>query len=404
MSVETKGATAVARPTEERPGFRNAIPTWREPGELDSSGRLVPRSTPPDVAPIFLKGNEAVVHGALLAGCRCFFGYPITPASEIAHTAAAMFPSTGGVFLQAESEIAAIQMVYGAASAGVRAMTASSSPGISLKQEGISYAVGSELPLVVVDIMRGGPGLGNIAPEQGDYFQIVKGGGHGNYHIPVLAPNSCQEMCDLTMEAFEISDRYRTPAVVLADGLIGQMKEPVYLPGARKDLPEKPWSVQGNEATRANLISSIFLDANELESHVRHLERKEREIAEKEIRWEEYRLDDAEIVLVGYGIVSRILKGVVDAGRRHGLKLGLLRPVSVWPFPSEALRAACHDARTCMVVELSTGQMVEDVRLAVADLVPIWFLGRAGGNLPTVEDVLEEVQERLDQAEGEGQR
>ena len=371
------------------PAFRDAVPIWAPALERSHKGRLHPQEHHGHA--IFLKGNEAVVHGALLAGCRCFFGYPITPASEIAHTAAELFPAVGGVFLQAESEIAAIQMVYGAASTGVRCMTASSSPGISLKQEGISYAAGSELPMVVVDIMRGGPGLGNIAPEQGDYFQMVKGGGHGNYHLPVLAPNSAQEMCELTMLAFELADNYRTPAVLLADGLVGQMKEPVFLPEPVPVLPPKPWSVQGSNNTRENLICSIFLDPDVLEAHVRKLHEKYRRITERETRWEEYRLEDAEIVLVGYGVISRILKGVVDVARQEGLRVGLLRPITLWPFPSEAIRDAAERAQSVLVVEMSTGQMVEDVRLAAADVASVNFYGRAGGNIPSEAEIMAEI-------------
>ena len=373
-------------------GFRNAVPRYNGVNTVDRAGHKVPTSAPAGVAPLFMKGNEAIIHGALLAGCRTYFGYPITPASEIAHTAAALFPPTGGVFLQAESEVAAINMVYGAASAGVRAMTASSSPGMSLKQEGISYAAGAELPLVLVDITRGGPGLGNIAPEQGDYWQMVKGGGHGCYRTPVFAPNSCQEMCDLTILAFEVADRYRTPTVVLADGLVGQMKEPVYLPDPVTDLPDNSgWAVHGTSETRENLVCSIFLSPDELEGHVAHLEDKYRAITARETRWEEYKVEDADIILTGYGIVSRILKGVVDMGRKQGLKLGLLRPITLFPFPDEALRAVVRGKQACMAVELSTGQFVEDVRLAVSDLAPVWFYGRAGGNLPSVEEILEEV-------------
>jgi pyruvate/2-oxoacid:ferredoxin oxidoreductase alpha subunit len=247
----------------------------------------------------------------------------------------------------------------------------------------------------VVDIMRGGPGLGNIAPEQGDYWQMVKGGGHGCYRLPVLAPNSCQEMCDLTMLAFELADRYRTPAVVLADGLVGQMKEPVYLPEPVESLPDKrSWSVQGDADTRKNLICSIFLSPDDLESHVAHLEEKYRTIAARETRWEEYKIEDADIMLTGYGIVSRILKSVVDVGRKQGLKLGLIRPITLFPFPDEALRAAVRGKQACMAVELSTGQYVEDVRLAVSDLAPVWFYGRAGGNLPSVDEILEEIKAR----------
>jgi pyruvate/2-oxoacid:ferredoxin oxidoreductase alpha subunit len=239
--------------------------------------------------------------------------------------------------------------------------------------------------------MRGGPGLGNIAPEQADYFQMVKGGGHGSYRVPVLAPNSAQEMCELTMLAFALADEYRTPACVLADGLVGQMKEPVFLPEPVPVLPTKPWSVQGNDNTRENLICSIFLDPNDLEAHVRKLHEKYRRIVERETRWEEYRLEDAEIVLVGYGVISRILKGVVDMARQEGLRVGLLRPITLWPFPSEAVRDAAERAQSVLVVEMSTGQMVEDVRLAAADVAPISFYGRAGGNIPCEGEVLAEL-------------
>lgn len=386
----------------QRKGFRDAVPTWGDPQDYDKSGRKLPFVPPADTAPVFMKGNEAIVHGALLAGARCFFGYPITPASEVAHTAAALFPATGGVFLQAESEVAAINMVYGASSTGVRTMTASSSPGMSLKQEGISYSAGSELPMVIVDITRGGPGLGNIAPEQGDYFQMVKGGGHGCYNLPVLAPNSAQEMCDLTMLSFEIADRYRVPVILMADGLVGQMKEPVYLPDPVTEIPDKTnWSVQGTAETRKNLVCSIYLLPDELEGHIAHLENKSRSITQRETRWEDYKTDDADIVLVGYGIVSRILKGVVDAGRKKGIKMGLIRPITLWPFPTDALRAAVQGKQACMAVELSTGQMVEDVRLAVSDLAPVWFFGRAGGNIPSVEEVLGEIETKLARTHGE---
>ena len=261
---------------------------------------------------LFMKGNEAVIHGAILAGCRAFYGYPITPASEIAETAAMYFPQVGGTFLQAESEVASINMVYGAASAGQRVMTASSGPGISLKQEGISYSAGSELPLVVVDVMRGGPGLGNIAPEQGDYNQIVKGGGHGNYKLIVLAPNSAQEMCELTQLAFELADNYRNPVVVLTDGFVGQMMEPVELPEPITKLPEKPWAVDGTAKTVKNLISSIELEPADLEEHNRKLQVKYKRIAEAEVKYEELHTEDAEVILMGYGIVSRVLQSVVE--------------------------------------------------------------------------------------------
>ncbi|MFB3814952.1 MAG: 3-methyl-2-oxobutanoate dehydrogenase subunit VorB [Terriglobales bacterium] len=337
------------------------------------------------------KGNVAIVKGAVLAGCRYFFGYPITPASEIAEYAALYLPQVGGTFVQAESEVASINMVYGAASAGARAMTASSGPGISLMQEGLSYLAGAELPCVIADVMRGGPGLGNIAPEQSDYFQIVKGGGHGNYRNIVLAPASVQEMCDLTILAFELADKYRNPAIVLADGFVGQMMEPLEVVGREVHPPEKPWAVKGTKETRPNLISSIWLEPDGLEAHNRKLDAKYRQCAETEQRHEVYRADDAEVLLVGYGIVSRVLRSAVDLARAHGLKAGLFRPISLWPYPSKALADVAARCKRVLVVELSTGQMVEDVRLAVNGTVPVDFYGRCGGNVPTVEEINEQL-------------
>ncbi|RKY78098.1 3-methyl-2-oxobutanoate dehydrogenase subunit beta [candidate division KSB1 bacterium] len=338
-----------------------------------------------------IKGNEAVVKGAILAGCRYFFGYPITPASEIAEAAAYYLPLVGGTFLQAESEIASIQMAYGAASGGARVMTASSSPGISLKQEGISYAAGSELPLVVVDIVRGGPGLGNIAPEQGDYNQIVKGGGHGNYKLIVLAPNCAQEMCDLTMLAFELADKYRNPVVILADGFIGQMMEPVEFPEAITELPDKPWALKADEDDQYRLITSINLEPEDLEKHNQKLQAKYAEIEATEIRYEEYQTEDAEIVVIGYGIVSRLLQTVVDIMRHEGRKIGMLRPITLWPFPSKRIAELSKQAAMFMVVELSNGQMVDDVRLAVNGSKPVHFYNRMGGVVPAPEEIYEQV-------------
>jgi pyruvate/2-oxoacid:ferredoxin oxidoreductase alpha subunit len=341
------------------------------------------------------KGNVAVVKGALLAGCCTYYGYPITPASEIAEAAALLFPQAGGVFLQAESEIAAINMVYGAAAAGERVLTASSGPGISLMQEGISYLAGAELPCVIVDIVRGGPGLGNIAPEQSDYFALVKGGGHGNYRNLVLAPASVQEMADLTLLAFELADRYRNPAVVLADGFIGQMMETLELHPHIQRAPAKPWAVRGDAATRPNLISSIYLEPDALEAHVRQLDAKYRQAAAREARHELYRAENAEILLVGYGIVSRVLRTTVDGLRRQGVRAGLFRPVTLWPFPSRALLDAARHAHMVLVVEMSTGQMVEDVRLALNGYVPVEFYGRSGGNVPLPEEVAHHVSEHV---------
>ncbi len=335
-----------------------------------------------------IKGNEAIVRGAVLAGCRAFYGYPITPASEIAEAAAAYLPKAGGTFLQAESETAAINMLYGASSTGIRCMSSSSGPGISLMQEGISYMAGSELPCVIADIMRGGPGLGNIAPEQSDYMQVVKGGGHGCYRTLVLAPDSVQEMCDLTMLAFELADKYRNPVFVLADGYIGQTMEPVEFP-KRAVLPEPPaWAVRANEETRKNFVTSIYLEPDELERHVRKLAAKYHQAELEEVRFEAVHTEDAELVLVGYGIVARILKSVVQQARAAGLKVGLLRPISLYPFPTEQIRALTSTAKAFMAVELSTGQMIEDVRLAVEGRKPVEFYGRAGGNVPSAEEVL----------------
>jgi 2-oxoisovalerate ferredoxin oxidoreductase alpha subunit len=341
------------------------------------------------------KGNVAVVKGAILAGCRAYYGYPITPASEIAEAAALYLPQVGGTFVQAESEVASINMVYGAAAAGVRVMTASSGPGLSLMQEGISYLAGAELPCVIVDVVRGGPGLGNIAPEQSDYFAMVKGGGHGNYRNLVLAPASVQEMADLTVLAFDLADKYRNPAIVLADGFTGQMIEPVDFEDHAVPLPEKPWAVKGTPETRHNLISSIYLETNQLEAHLREMEAKYIRAQHAEARFEVYQAEDAEILLVGFGIVSRVLRSAVEQARRQGLKVGLFRPISLWPYPSLALAKSAEKVEKVLVVELSNGQMVEDVRLALKDRVPVEFYGRVGGNVPSVEEIYQQVAEHL---------
>jgi len=341
------------------------------------------------------KGNVAIVKGAILAGCRSYYGYPITPASEIAEAAALYMPQVGGTFLQAESEVAAINMVYGAAGAGARVMTASSGPGLSLMQEGMSYLAGAELPCVIVDIVRGGPGLGNIAPEQSDYFAMVKGGGHGCYRNLVLAPASVQEMADLTVLAFELADRYRNPAVVMADGYIGQMMEPLDLEFREPEIPERPWAVKGTPETRKNLINSIFLEPDALEEHIRKLEAKYMRAARAEVRYETFEADDAEILLVGYGITSRILRSAVEMARREGLKAGLLRPITLWPFPTQAIAEAAKKVQKILVVELSNGQMVEDVRLAVNGKIPVEFYGRTGGNVPSVEEIHSQVMQRV---------
>jgi len=341
------------------------------------------------------KGNVAIVKGALMAGCRGYYGYPITPASEIAEYAALLFPQVGGTFLQAESEVSAINMVYGAASAGVRVMSASSGPGMSLMQEGMSYLAGAELPCVIVDVVRGGPGLGNIAPEQSDYFAITKGGGHGCYRNIVLAPASVQEMFETTIKAFELSDKYRNPAVVLADAFVGQMMEPLDVQYREIVAPEKPWAVMGTFETKQNLVSSIYLTPDLLEAHVRHLDAKYKRIAENEVLYETYRAEDAEILVVGYGIVSRVLRSTVDMARAQGMKVGLFRPITLWPFPSKQLAKVAERAACVMAVELSTGQMVEDVKLAVNGKVPVEFYGRTGGNVPSAEEINAELFSRV---------
>ncbi len=335
-----------------------------------------------------MKGNEAIVRAAILAGCRAFYGYPITPASEITEAAALLMPQTGGVFLQAESEVAAINMLYGASSAGVRCMTASSGPGISLMQEGISYMAGAELPCVIADITRGGPGLGNLGSEQSDYHQVVKGGGNGSYHTIVLAPHSAQEMADLTALAFELADRYRNPVVVMADGFVGQMMEPVEFPN-KAVAPRLPdWAVAGTAASRPNMITSLHMDINDLEAHLRKLEAKYHQAERNEARAEEWFTDDAEIVLVGYGIVGRILKAVTAEARADGIKVGLLRPITLYPFPTAVFQRMARRARVFAVVEMSNGQLIEDVRLALNGARPVEFLNRMGGNVPSHDEVL----------------
>ena len=340
-----------------------------------------------------MKGNEAIVRSAILSGCRAFYGYPITPASEITEAAALYMPKAGGVFLQAESEVASMNMLYGAASAGVRAMTASSGPGISLMQEGISYMAGAELPCVIADITRGGPGLGNIAAEQSDYHQVVKGGGHGSYRTIVLAPHSVQEMADLTALAFELADKYRNPVVLLADGFIGQMMEPVEFP-QKAVAPHQPrWAVTGTAETRGNLISSLHMDINDMEVHLRAMEAKYRRAEREETQAEEWCAEDAEIVLVGYGIVGRILKAVTADARACGISAGVLRPITLFPFPSVNFQRLARRARVFLVVEMSNGQLLEDVRLALNGARPVEFLNRMGGNVPSHDEVLAFVRE-----------
>jgi pyruvate/2-oxoacid:ferredoxin oxidoreductase alpha subunit len=342
-----------------------------------------------------IKGNEAVVKGALLAGCTHYFGYPITPASEIAQAAAYYFPLLGGTFVQAESEVAAINMVYGAAGAGRRVLTASSGPGLSLKQEGISYLAGAELPSVIIDVMRAGPGLGNIWPEQSDYNQMVKGGGHGNYKNFVFAPNSAQEMCDLTVLAFDIAEKYLVTGVILTDAYIGQMMEPVTFPQERKHVTRKEWAVYGDAESRKNLISSILMNTELLEKHNIKLQQKYALISENEVRFEAYHTDDAELVLIGYGIVSRMLQSVVDNFRADGKKVGMLRPITLFPFPTQKIKELTNSVNRFLVVELSNGQMVDDVRLAVNGKKDIAFYARMGGSVPSVNEIYEIAQKYI---------
>lgn len=341
-----------------------------------------------------MKGNEAIGEAAIQAGCRYFFGYPITPQNEVPEYMSRRLPEVGGVFLQAESEVAAINMVYGAAGAGARVMTSSSSPGISLKQEGISYIAGSELPCVIINIIRGGPGLGGIQPAQSDYFQATKGGGHGDYHLFVFAPASVQEMVDLIMESFDIADYYRNPVMILGDGTLGQMMEPVEFKEIKKrDLPPKDWATTGAKGRERNVVNSLFLVADQLEEHNRKLQKKYQHMQEHEQRWELYKTDDAELVMVAYGTTARIVKSVVNQLRDQGIKAGLLRPITIFPFPEKAFAELPDTVKAFLSVEMSAGQMVEDVRLAVNGKQPVHFFGRTGGIIPTPAEIIEKAKE-----------
>ncbi len=340
----------------------------------------------------FMKGNEALAEAAIRAGMRGYFGYPITPQSEVVEYLAMEQPKHNYVLLQAESEVASINMVYGAAGAGARTMTTTSSPGFSLMQEGMSYIACAELPCVVVNVVRGGPGLGTIQPGQGDYFQAVKGGGHGDYRLIVLAPNSVQEMADHTMLAFDLADQYRNPVLILSDGAIGQMMEKVELPDPVTTLMEKPWASTGKTPDRErNVITSLFIKPEDMEQKNIELQAKYRKIAASEVRFEEYLLDDAEVVLMSYGVTSRICKKVVDLGREQGVKMGLLRPVTLWPYPTERVAelAAQDRVRMFVTAEMNAGQMVEDVRLAVNGRKPVYSTGRMGGIIPTPGEILD---------------
>lgn len=337
-------------------------------------------------------GNEACGEGAILAGCKFYAGYPITPQNELTAYLAKRLNETGGVFIQAESELAAVNMVFGAAAAGVRAMTSSSSPGVSLKQEGISYLVGCELPCVIVNVQRGGPGLGNIGPSQADYFQAVKGGGHGDYKLIVLAPSSAQEMMEHTILAFDLADKYRNPAFILSDGLLGQMMEPIRIPAVTQKTYDKPWALTGCKGRKPNIIRSLYLGDGVLEEHNKRLQEKFNRMKETETRAQTFNTKDSDLILVAYGSVARIAKAAMDDARTKGLKVGLIRPVTLWPFPDKLIADSCGRTKKFLVVEMSAGQMVEDVRLAVNGMAKVDFYGRMGGGVPSEEEILQQIE------------
>ena len=341
---------------------------------------------------VLMKGNEAIAEAAIQAGCRHYFGYPITPQTELAAYMAKKMPKIGGVFLQAESEIASINMVYGAAATGKRVMT-SSSPGVSLKQEGISYIAGADLPALIVNVQRGGPGLGGIQPSQSDYFQATKGGGHGDYRMIVLAPASVQEMASLTIKGFNLPDKYLMTSMILADGTIGQMMEPISFEDAEIEVYDKPWALTGTNCERKhNIVNSLYLNPEELE--IKNIERYKRyELVEQnEAMWEEYLMDDAEYCVVAFGIASRVAKNAVVAARKEGIKVGLIRPITLWPFPKKPLAAAADQVKAFISVELNMGQMIEDVRLYTQCKKPVSLCSRCGGMIPSPDEVLEAIR------------
>jgi 2-oxoglutarate ferredoxin oxidoreductase subunit alpha len=346
---------------------------------------------------VLMKGNEALAEAAIQAGCHHFFGYPITPQTELAAYMSKRLPKIGGTYLQAESEVAAINMVLGAASAGIRAMTSSSSPGISLKGEGISYMAGSDLPALIINVQRGGPGLGGIQPSQADYWQATKALGHGDFQILVFAPSTVQEMVDLVSDAFDAADKYRMPAMILADGMLGQMMEPVVLPDhSDKKTVDKPWATNGHKNERThNIVNSLYLTPNALENLIDERYKRYDLIKATEQRAEEYLTDDADLIVVAYGASSRVARGAVNKAREMGLKVGLVRPITLWPFPTDALQRAAKQAKSLLTVEMSMGQMVDDVKLAVNCSVPVHFFGHTGGIIPTPKEVLGEIQKIL---------
>ena len=342
---------------------------------------------------VLMKGNEAIAEAAIRAGCEAYFGYPITPQTEVLEYMSRRMPELGRAFVQAESELGAINMVYGAACTGVRVMTTTSSPGYSLMQEGISYITLSFVPCVIVNIMRGGPGLGNIRPAQSDYFQMTKGGGHGDYQLIVLAPSTVQETVDLIIEAFDLADKYRQPVTVIADGMIGQIMEPVEFPQLEKpERPERPWALTGAQGRPKNIVTSLYLGAENLERENIRLQKIIATIEANEVRYAEYMMDGAEIVVVAYGTAARIVQTAVKEARAEGIPVGLFRPISMFPFPYDRLDQIANDARQFLVVELSAGQMIEDVRLGTHCRLPISFFGKLGGIVPLPEDVLAEIR------------
>ncbi|MEN6563048.1 MAG: 3-methyl-2-oxobutanoate dehydrogenase subunit VorB [Christensenella sp.] len=343
---------------------------------------------------VLMKGNEAIAEAAIQAGCRHYFGYPITPQTEIAAYMAKRMPKIGGVFLQAESEIAAINMVYGVSAAGKRVMTSSSSPGISLKGEGLSYLAGSDLPALVVNVQRGGPGLGGIQPSQADYFQATRGGGHGDYHMIVLAPASVQEMASLTVKGFDLADKYRMTAMILADGTIGQMMEPVSLEVEPPKVYEKPWALTGTKMARKhNIVTSLFLQPEALEKLNIERYARDRIVEENEVMYESFQMEDAEICVVAYGITARVSKNAVTAARAKGIRVGLIRPITLWPFPKAALAEAATRVKSFLSVEMSMGQMIEDIELATRCKKPVTLVNRVGGMIPTPEQVLSAIEQ-----------
>jgi len=350
-----------------------------------------------------MSGNEAIGEAAIVAGCQCYFGYPITPQNELTAYMARRMRELGRVFLQSESELAAINMVFGAAACGARAMTSSSSPGVSLKQEGISYLAGAELPALIVNVCRGGPGLGNIAPAQSDYFQATKGGGHGDYHLIVLAPSSVPEIFELVPLAFDLAEKYRNPAMILADGMLGQMMEPVEVPPVEEiEREEQDWYLTGAKGREARLVRSLILEPHALEEHNKKLKAKYDRMKKEEVRYEGIYIDDAEILVVAYGTCARIAKRAVIEARQDGIKVGLLRPITLFPFPERAIRELSERVQAILVVEMSLGQMVEDVRLAVEGRTTVCLHGRTGGVVPTPEEVYHEICELKGGCAGKG--